>query len=201
MYNFFIREHRIELRENPSRPENYDVVIRDPGKKECGLLVRYLDQVKKTPRKVLILGNVESIYDRFHESLKNITAGGGAVFNEKGQILLIKRLGYWDLPKGKMEKDEDKSIRNTAIREVEEECNLHDVKIVSDLIDTYHIYEYKDRFAIKRTVWFKMFCYDHAMAAPQVEEQIEAVKWMDFDNLVIDMLHTYPAIREVLRAL
>ena len=201
MYNFFIRQHRITLRENAENLEAYDIVIRNPGKKECGLIVSYLDEVKKTPRKVLLLGKPKALYEHFHDNLKNITAGGGVVYNSKGQILLIKRLGYWDLPKGKMEKNQDKNIRETAVREVEEECNLRGVKITDSLIDTYHIYEYKEKFAIKRTVWFKMYCEDDSTAAPQVEEQIEEVKWVDLDQLAIDMLHTYPAIREVLRSL
>ena len=39
----------------------------------------------------------------FKHHLRLVYAGGGIVFNEHNQILLIKRNGYWDLPKGKMD--------------------------------------------------------------------------------------------------
>ena len=45
-------------------------------------------------------------------------AGGGLVYNKKGEVLFIFRNGKWDLPKGGVEKKEE--IEQTAIREVEE---------------------------------------------------------------------------------
>ena len=52
---------------------------------------------------------------------KVVKAAGGIV--TKGEkVLLINRLHKWDLPKGKLEKNED--VTQGALREVEEECNV-----------------------------------------------------------------------------
>lgn len=48
------------------------------------------------------------------------------VYNQKGEILFIKRNGRWDLPKGKAEKRE--TIEETAIREVEEETMVENLR-------------------------------------------------------------------------
>ena len=49
----------------------------------------------------------------------------GAIFNEKGEILLQRRAdnGYWGLPGGKV--DIGESVEQGAIREVLEETGLH----------------------------------------------------------------------------
>ena len=60
----------------------------------------------------------------------------------------------WDLPKGKLEENE--SIEQCAVREVEEECNMRLLKIVSKLPSTYHCYPYKGAWAFKTTYWYKM---------------------------------------------
>ena len=52
---------------------------------------------------------------------KVIRAAGGVV-DKEGKTLLIHRNGLWDLPKGKMERNED--IRSCALREVEEETGV-----------------------------------------------------------------------------
>ena len=49
-----------------------------------------------------------------------IKAAGGVVENHKNEILMMKRLGHWDLPKGKADPGENSAT--TAQREVEEEC-------------------------------------------------------------------------------
>ena len=51
-----------------------------------------------------------------------VNAGGGLVTNTKGEFLLIRRSGLWDLPKGHQEPGED--IGATALREVEEETGV-----------------------------------------------------------------------------
>ena len=73
-----------------------------------------------------------------------IIAAGGLVTNPQGQILWIFRRGFWDLPKGKVEKME--SIEEAALREVEEECGIKQL-VLDKLIDkTYHIYKIKGKY-------------------------------------------------------
>jgi hypothetical protein len=44
----------------------------------------------------------KSLVKELKQSLKYLKAAGGLVRNEKREYLFIFRLGYWDLPKGKL---------------------------------------------------------------------------------------------------
>ncbi len=125
-------------------------------------------------------------------SRKAITACGGVLFEERNgemYVLLIRRRGLWDIPKGKIEEGE--SLEMCARREVAEEvgCILPD--IVGSLGSTYHEYEMYDEVFIKTTWWYVMVTQSHEFT-PQIEEDIEEVRWVElseagtlvsFDNL------------------
>ena len=66
-------------------------------------------------------------------------AGGGLVYNNSGEVLFIFRNGKWDLAKGGMEKNE--TIEETAMREVEEETGVNDLKITKKLQKTKAVRE------------------------------------------------------------
>ncbi|MCQ9637599.1 NUDIX domain-containing protein [Chryseobacterium sp. WG14] len=105
-----------------------------------------------------------------------IEAAGGIVSNPEGEILFIKRLGKWDLPKGKMEKGE--SQEESAVREIEEETGLKDVELVQFINTTYHIYvERNGEKILKCTHWFEMNFNGEATFKPQAEEGITEVAW------------------------
>jgi 8-oxo-dGTP pyrophosphatase MutT (NUDIX family) len=72
-------------------------------------------------------------------------AGGGLVYNTKGEILFIFRNGKWDLPKGGIEKNE--KIKQTAVREVEEETGVTGLEVVEKLPKTYHVFKQIDKRA------------------------------------------------------
>jgi len=74
------------------------------------------------------------------------------VKNQKSEYLLIKRLGIWDLPKGKIDKGETTS--EAAVREVREETGLKNIEIIGQLPDTFHIYNQKGKWLLKKTYWF-----------------------------------------------
>jgi hypothetical protein len=51
----------------------------------------------------IVCDDVEFAWNEFNQHFKSIVASGGLVYNTEGQLLLIKRLGKWDLPKGKID--------------------------------------------------------------------------------------------------
>ncbi|UKB81688.1 NUDIX domain-containing protein [Chryseobacterium sp. MEBOG07] len=105
-----------------------------------------------------------------------IEAAGGLVNNPEGKILFIKRLGKWDLPKGKMEKGE--SREESAVREIEEETGLKDVELLKFINTTYHIYiERNGEKILKCTHWFEMNFDGEDTSTPQIEEGITEVAW------------------------
>jgi 8-oxo-dGTP pyrophosphatase MutT (NUDIX family) len=127
---------------------------------------------------------------------KFIEAAGGVVRNSNREILVMERLGCWDLPKGKIDKGEDRAT--AALREVEEECGIHKHSIHSPLVTTYHTYKMKDKHHLKATYWYIMDYKGNESLVPQIEENITVVKW--WNELEIDQIkrNTYLSIIEVL---
>ncbi|MGF1670207.1 MAG: NUDIX domain-containing protein, partial [Balneolaceae bacterium] len=71
-----------------------------------------------------------------------IDAGGGVVYrfteNDNKEVVLIKRRGVWDLPKGKRELKETPEM--CAVREVAEEIGISKPGLEKFIIKTYHEY-------------------------------------------------------------
>ena len=135
----------------------------------------------------------EELLKKLQNSLKVIEAAGGLVLNDSREILFIYRFGRWDLPKGKIEKDE--SAREGALREVREECGIGNLDLIRELDKTYHIYKLKDVYVIKTTYWFLMHAADGQELIPQVEEDITEVKWVAESALGSVVKDTYLNIR------
>ncbi|WP_435355832.1 NUDIX hydrolase [Emticicia sp. SJ17W-69] len=125
---------------------------------------------------------------------KVVKAAGGVVFNSEGKILLMHRLGKWDLPKGK--RDDGEKAKQTAVREVEEECNVK-VKLGEKLCTTWHTYTMGNNKILKRTKWYRMECLDDSAMKPQKEEGIDELCWMDEKEIQKALLNSYSSIRFV----
>ncbi len=142
--------------------------------------------------------SIELLWDMFQKRYTFVQAAGGAVQDEKGRLLVIKRLGKWDLPKGKLDKGE--GIPEAALREVEEECGIDELKILEPLEVTWHTYERKGRQHLKRTDWFLMEGSSEKKLTPETEEDIEEVRWMTRDEVARMKEETYPSLVKVLEA-
>ena len=131
--------------------------------------------------------------------MKKIIAAGGLVFNEAGELLMIYRRGYWDLPKGKLDKGE--TIEHCAVREVEEETGLTHIQL-KDLIGiTKHEYydEYANRDVVKEAHWYEMKVTGNQKLIPQEEEDITDIKWVSMKDLKTYLTDTYPNIKEIIQ--
>ena len=90
-----------------------------------------------------------------------------------------------------MKKTEE--VRDGAIREVEEECNIK-VQIIDELPNTWHSYAYKGNKILKKTSWYLMVCTDDSMMKPQAEEFIEEVRWMTPEEVKVVLKNAYGSI-------
>ena len=141
----------------------------------------------------LIGKNEDKLLKSFLKKLPNVVAGGGKVFNDKGEILFIYRNDKWDLPKGKIEAKE--SIEETALREVEEETKVNGLKIVKPLETTYHIFKRNGRHQLKITYWFEMTSTYNGKLEPQEEEGITKVEWLNPKQIKEAMENSYANIK------
>ncbi|GHV34931.1 NUDIX domain-containing protein [Bacteroidia bacterium] len=132
----------------------------------------------------------------FPERFPVIDAAGGIVVNEKNELLLIFRHGFWDLPKGKKEIDE--CLEACALREVEEETGVKNLKLVKKIGDTQHfMLNDNDEKCIKNTTWYLMTANFSDKLIPQTEEGIEIAAWFDKSNIAT-LEPMYTNIREIL---
>ena len=135
-------------------------------------------------------------WDDFCKGYNLIQAAGGVVYNNKDQVLMIFRNEKWDLPKGKIENGEN--IQQCAIREVEEECGIGNLKIIDRLPSTYHVYQMNNKSMLKRTYWFRMKTDFTNKLVPQIEEGITKVEWVSKKDMFKKIENTYASIKELL---
>jgi len=136
-------------------------------------------------------------YQQTVEELKNyfkiVKAAGGIVL-KNDKALFIKRLGKWDLPKGKIDKGEQEE--SAAIREVAEECGVN-TQIIKKIGVTWHTYIMAEKNILKKTIWYEMKCLDDAAMKPQAEENITEIKWIKIFKADQLLTNSYNTIRNI----
>jgi 8-oxo-dGTP pyrophosphatase MutT (NUDIX family) len=155
---------------------------------------------KDDTENIIVQDDVEKFWkDAFVPAFHFIEAAGGVVVKNR-KILVIFRNEKWDLPKGKIHKDE--TPEKAALREVHEECGINGHSIILQLSPTFHIYKspYKDNYGqwiLKKTYWFEMHYSGSEKGRPQTEENITEVKWFSKSELDLVLLNTYENIKTV----
>jgi len=174
-----------------------EVLIKNATVELIDKFLVYLKQnnVKKLEEITFSVDDYSAVINDIKKDYTIIKAAGGLVLNE-GEVLMIFRLKKWDLPKGKLDKGE--KPKKTAVREVEEECNVK-VKLGKKICHTWHTYKQNGRRILKKTYWYRMYCIDDTNMKPQLEENIEETKWMNEVELKEALYNTYPSIRDVFR--
>lgn len=135
----------------------------------------------------------EAVKSYFKKKYKIVKAAGGLV-RKKDRFLMIYRMKKWDLPKGKKETGE--KYKETAVREVVEECNV-DVKLGDKICTTWHTYTMNKNAMLKKTRWYVMELSDDSRMKPSLEEDIEELRWMTQKEVYHALENSYRSIRFV----
>lgn len=172
-----------------------DVLIREASTEQIDALLRHMKdrKLKKLDSITVTVNDHKSVKHFVKSKFKIIKAAGGLV-RKDDKVLLIHRLDKWDLPKGKLDKRE--STADGALREVEEECNVK-VALGEKICSTWHTYSRNGKRILKKTTWYAMECIDDSKMAPQLEEDIDVVQWMNPREIRHSMYDSYPSIRHV----
>jgi ADP-ribose pyrophosphatase YjhB (NUDIX family) len=141
--------------------------------------------------------DLDELKKAFFKKFTFVQAAGGLVINEKDEVLLIFRRGKWDLPKGKLDKVE--SLEDCAIREVEEETGLKNVKLISPLLITYHTYHEGSRFVLKESHWYRMKADSGQKLTPQTAESISRLLWVKKDDIKKYLQNSFPSVADVIQ--
>ena len=126
-----------------------------------------------------------------------VEAAGGLVINQLNQFLFIYRNKKWDLPKGRMRKNEP--IIDAAVREVEEETSVKDLIVKKPLPITYHVFKRNTKYKLKKTYWYLMKTSYGGKLVPQLTEGIERAVWKDKDEIQSVMKNVYKNIEVLIK--
>ena len=153
-------------------------------------------QLSKIHNLYLFHDDIKALQKDFCSFFKTVKAAGGLVINSKGEFMVIRRNGIWDLPKGKAEKGETSS--ETAIREVSEECGIEKPVIHHFLLKTFHAYMLEGKAILKETDWFEMRINGDVQTKPEEKENITEISWFRPEQASVIMVNTFPLILDVL---
>ncbi len=178
MYKVFVNEKKLLL---SKYPDSIEKNLRYEGFASLEIAFDLL-QNTSCPELNVYGENIDEMWEDFTHMFKVIEAAGGVVYNKNKEILFIKRLGKWDLPKGKIEKGE--SLEQAALREVEEETSLSELILEEFINHTFHLYtERNGERVLKTTYWFRMTYLGEKPAKPQIEEGITDVSWKNNEQI------------------
>lgn len=201
MYKIYINETPLLLLQTGAPElENYDgsnsLILKSTGKKKQ--FFQIIDSLEKASRfdaAVLHGENPEQLFETFASLYKILEAAGGIIQNDKGDILFIYRRGYWDLPKGKIDKGE--TPEEAALREVAEETGLEKVEIGKLIGTTWHTYRTPQKRILKKTYWYVMQTKETNLQL-QKEEDIEDAEWSGIQTFLKKNRPVYNSIIDIL---
>lgn len=185
--------------EPPNGPAPDDwIALRVDDPSEIAKAVQLMESRSDLAGICLYPGRAGDPREHLEEVFTPVAAAGGVVLDEQGRLLAIRRLGKWDLPKGKV--DPGEGLEEAALREVREECGLTELQLVRPLTITWHSYTHKGRRMLKRTDWFVMRASANEVLVPETGEDITEARWFNRGEADVLRADTYASLLPVLDA-
>lgn len=108
-------------------------------------------------------------------------------------MLLQYGLGHWDFPRGLIEKNE--SEEETALREINEETGIKNIKIISGFKERFEIFfRNKDELTIKEVIYFLAQSNDDKI---KLSYEHTDFKWLNYREALEKL--TFKKSKEVLK--
>jgi 8-oxo-dGTP pyrophosphatase MutT (NUDIX family) len=190
MYKVFVNDKPLFLTNEISKETDFQLFLLESIDIEQLIIKMFQNKIQKAS---LYYPDEKVILKKLKEKIPVCKAGGGLVFNKKGEVLFILRNGKWDLPKGGIERDEE--IADTAMREVEEETGVDKLEITRKLQKTYHIFKRNGKYKLKITHWFEMQTNFEGTPFPQANEGIEKAVWLNPEQINEALKNSYENIK------
>jgi 8-oxo-dGTP pyrophosphatase MutT (NUDIX family) len=141
----------------------------------------------------IVLEDSESFED-FEKSFEVKVAAGAWVFSPTEQLLMIKRNGMWDIPKGHLEQGEN--LEECALREVQEETGILDMSLEAYLGISRHIFPHKGIWRMKVSHWYTGVAHEEQKLIPQTDEGIEEVTWVPKEEISKHLTRGWPSLED-----
>ena len=190
MYKVFVNDKPLFLTNEISKETDFQLFLLESIDIEQLIVKIFQNKIQKA---CLYHPDESEIMKTLKAKIPVNKAGGGLVYNKKGEVLFIFRNGKWDLPKGGIEKGEE--IEHTAMREVEEETGVGKLKITNKLQKTYHVFKRNGKYKLKITHWFEMQSDFEGIPHGQAEEGIEKVAWLNPAEIKEALKNSYENIK------
>ena len=190
MYKVFVKDALLILTSDLSDTKNQDYFMLNGNAIQTAIDAL---ATKKLKLAYIYHPNHEEILKKFTKKIPLQVAAGGVITNKKGQVLFIFRNNKWDLPKGKLDKGE--SLKEAALREVEEETGVKGLKLENHLKTTYHIFKSSGTYKLKEVHWYAMKTSYDGKLKGQKSEGIAKVKWMGPKKIQKALENSYVNIR------
>jgi len=129
-----------------------------------------------------------------------VTSSGGVVLNSEGQVLILRRKqeGTWVLPKGKAEPGE--TLIQTALREVQEETGLENLKIIREIGLVRYVFLWRpDNVNYKKTVHYFLMEINGTEQEMKLEPDFSTYVWEE-PSKALKML-TFENDRRIVRSI
>lgn len=190
MYKVFVNDKPLFLTNEIQKETDFQLFLLDSIDIKELIVKIYKNKINKA---FLYHPNEKEMMKKLKSKIPVEKAGGGLVYNDKGEVLFIFRNKKWDLPKGGNEKGE--TIEETAVREVEEETGIGELMIVKKLAKTYHVFKRNGRYKLKITHWFEMKTNYKGDFKLQAEEGIESAEWKKPEQIGEALKNSYENIK------
>jgi 8-oxo-dGTP pyrophosphatase MutT (NUDIX family) len=190
MYKVFVNDKPLFLTNEVAKETDFQLFLLESVDIEQVIVKMFQNKIQKA---YLYYPDEKAILKKVKEKIPVCKAGGGLVYNKTGDVLFIFRNGKWDLPKGGIEKGE--AIEDTAIREVEEETGVTNLKITHKLQKTYHVFKRGGKYKLKVTHWYEMRTDFTGTPKPQANEGIEKVAWLGPEQIKEALNNSYENIK------
>jgi 8-oxo-dGTP pyrophosphatase MutT (NUDIX family) len=172
----------------PQESDRYDAELL------CDFLPEWLDDHDPGDTFIHEVGE-NAVVQALKETFRMAPAAGGIIMKD-GKIVSIVRKGIPDLPKGHVEQGE--TPEEAALREVEEETGIGNLKIVKALPTTWHCYLEHEEWTLKPTYWYLMSTIEDIQPKPQTEEGITEIKLIGNEEIEDFLKNTFRSISEIL---
>ncbi len=190
MYKVFVNDKPLFLTNQVEKETDFSNFLLESVDIEQLIIKMFNNKIKKA---FLYHPDEKEILKKLKEKISVVKAGGGLVFNKKGEVLFIFRNGKWDLPKGGIEKGE--GIEEAAIREVKEETGVKKLNVVQKLQKTYHVFKRNGSYKLKITHWYEMKTDYTGKLQGQENEGIEKVAWLNQEQIKEALTNSYENIK------
>jgi len=190
MYKVFVNDKPLFLTNEIAKETDFQIFLLESIDIEQLIIKMFNNKIKKC---YLYYPDEKVIFKKLKEKIPVQKAGGGLVYNDKGEVLFILRNGKWDLPKGGKEKGEKNS--EAAKREVEEETGVSGLSITKKLGKTYHVFKRNGKYKLKITHWFEMTSDFKGIPVGQLDEGIEKAEWLNPEQIQEALKNSYENIK------